>query len=64
MDRGGWQATVHGGHKVSDATEQLTHNLSKEVLGKGIIHSFMCSSIGLLMNSFKELSVYAFLPVS
>ena len=24
MDRGGWQATVHGGHKEPDTTEQLT----------------------------------------
>ena len=24
MDRGAWQATVHGGHKESDMTEQLT----------------------------------------
>ena len=23
-DRGAWQATVHGGHKESDTTEQLT----------------------------------------
>ena len=23
MDRGVWQATVHGGHKESDTTEQL-----------------------------------------
>ena len=25
MDRGAWRATVHGGHKESDTTEQLTH---------------------------------------
>ena len=25
MDRGGWWATVHGGHKESATTEQLTH---------------------------------------
>ena len=25
MDRGAWWATVHGGHKESDTTEQLTH---------------------------------------
>ena len=24
MDRGAWQATVHGGHKESDTTERLT----------------------------------------
>ena len=24
MDRGAWRATVHGGHKESDTTEQLT----------------------------------------
>ena len=24
MDRGAWQATVHGGHKEPDTTEQLT----------------------------------------
>ena len=27
MDRGAWWATVHGGHKDSDVTEQLTHTL-------------------------------------
>ena len=25
MDRGAWRALVHGGHKESDMTEQLTH---------------------------------------
>ena len=25
MDRGGWQATVHGGHKGSDMAQLLTH---------------------------------------
>ena len=25
MDRGAWWATVHGGRKVLDTTEQLTH---------------------------------------
>ena len=25
MDRGSWQATVHGGHKESDTTERFTH---------------------------------------
>ena len=25
MDRGAWWATVHGGHKVLDTTERLTH---------------------------------------
>ena len=25
MDRGVWQATVHGGHKELDMTELLTH---------------------------------------
>ena len=25
MDRGAWGATVHGVHKESDTTEQLTH---------------------------------------
>ena len=25
MDRGAWWAIVHGGHKESDTTEQLTH---------------------------------------
>ena len=24
MDRGAWRATVHGGHKESDMTEQLS----------------------------------------
>ena len=24
MDRGAWQATVHGGHKESDTTERLS----------------------------------------
>ena len=24
MNRGAWQVTVHGGHKVSDTTEQLS----------------------------------------
>ena len=28
MDRGAWWATVHGGHRESDATEQLTLPLS------------------------------------
>ena len=28
MDRGTWRATVHGGHKESDTTEQLsTHRI-------------------------------------
>ena len=25
MNRGAWQATVHGGHKESDMTKRLTH---------------------------------------
>ena len=25
VDRGAWWAIVHGGHKESDTTEQLTH---------------------------------------
>ena len=29
MDRGAWQATVHGGHKKSDTTEWLTHTFLK-----------------------------------
>jgi len=28
MDRGAWQATVHGGLRESDTTEQLTHPYS------------------------------------
>ena len=28
MDRGDWWATVHGGHKESDTTEQLRLSLS------------------------------------
>ena len=27
MDRGAWQATVHGGHTQLDMTEQLTFTL-------------------------------------
>ena len=27
MDRGDWWAIIHGGHKESDTTEQLTHAL-------------------------------------
>ena len=26
MDRGAWQATVNGGHKKTDTTEQLNHH--------------------------------------
>ena len=26
MDRGAWRATVHGGHKESDTTQQLNNN--------------------------------------
>ena len=29
MDRGAWQATVHGVNKESDKTERLTLSLSK-----------------------------------
>ena len=32
MDRGLWQAGVHGGHKESDMTEQLTHTRYKQCL--------------------------------
>ena len=35
LDRVVWQATVHGGHKMSDMPEQLTHN-ELEVFGSGI----------------------------
>ena len=28
MNRGAWQATVHGGHKKLDTTERLTHSLT------------------------------------
>ena len=28
MDRGAWQAAVHGGHKESDTTEQLHFSLA------------------------------------
>ena len=28
MDKGTWQATVHGGLKESDTTEQLTHSVA------------------------------------
>ena len=28
MDRGGWWATIHGGHKESDTTEQLNNKIS------------------------------------
>ena len=31
MDRRAWQATVHGGHKQSDTTEQLTHTKHREI---------------------------------
>ena len=34
MDRGAWQATVHGGHKGSDTTEWLTLSLSLGESGK------------------------------
>ena len=28
MDRGAWQATVHGGHKELDTTERLSLSIS------------------------------------
>ena len=28
MDRGAWQATVHGGHKALDTTERLSLSIS------------------------------------
>ena len=31
LDKGGWQATVHGGHKASDMTEQLNNNKDMHV---------------------------------
>ena len=31
MDRGAWQATVHGGHKESDTTKQLNNNRDMHV---------------------------------
>ena len=36
MDKGGWQATVHGGHKESGMTEQLTLLRTLDI----IIHPF------------------------
>ena len=38
MDRGAWQATVHGGHKESDTTELITLSLSKRHKNINIIH--------------------------
>ena len=38
MDRGAWQATVHGGHKESDTTELITLSLSKRHKDINIIH--------------------------
>ena len=39
MDKGAWWGTVHGGHKESDTTEQLSprthiHNLPRENCGR------------------------------
>ena len=51
MDRGGWQATVHGGRKVSDTTEQLTQFIKggsinheeKELFIHSCVHPLDCS---------------------
>ena len=32
MDRGAWQATVHGGHKELDRTEQLNNSDIKDLI--------------------------------
>ena len=34
MDRGAWWATVHGGHKESGTTEQLTRTLDYQMITK------------------------------
>ena len=49
MDRGAWSATVHGGPKELDTTEQLTLSLSQgngEVSYKNHLH-------GILQNNRK-----------
>ena len=35
MDRGSWWATVHGGHKESDMTEQLSTHTQRQLMGSG-----------------------------
>ena len=55
MDRGAWWATVHGGHKESDMTEQLNNdNLEISV----------CSPVALFLKNILTFSSSKFLSLS
>ena len=45
MDRGAWQAAVHGGHKELDTTEQLHFHFSLSCIGEGNGNPLQCSCL-------------------
>ena len=60
MDRGAWWATVHGGHKESDITEQLNNNN---------LEISVCSPVALFLKNILTFSssstfLYKFLSLS
>ena len=57
IDRGAWQATVHGGHKVSDTTELLNNNIKYQ----NEINYLLCSHVkGYLEDSANNHSMIKF----
>ena len=41
MERGAWQATLHGSHKVSDMSEQFSlYFREKDPLGEEVLYKF------------------------
>ena len=54
MDRGGWQVTVHWGHKESDTNERLTISLSSSLETRAVITASKVShySCHLVFTSF------------
>ena len=55
MDRGAWWATVHGGHKESDMTEQLNNNN---------LEISVCSPVALFLKNILTFSSSKFLSLS
>ena len=45
MDRGAWQATVHGVAKESDTIEQLTFSLSQMIYNVGSVSGIQQSDL-------------------
>jgi len=58
VDRGAWRATVHGGHKESDPTEQLTPSLLRWLDFMFVILFYFGDYVKVLRSNIISISIY------